>query len=59
MAYKFCWPTLIQPSDLWRILLRVMAGTLKIIGFIGYLLVELMHECTIIVATSVLFVAHK
>jgi hypothetical protein len=30
-ASEFCWPSLIQPSELWRILPRVMAGMLKII----------------------------
>jgi len=30
MAYEFWWPSLIQPSELWRRLVHVMAGTLTI-----------------------------
>jgi hypothetical protein len=30
MAYEFCRPSLVWPSELWRILARVMAGTLTI-----------------------------
>ena len=41
MAYKFRWPSLIYPSELWRILTGVMAGMLIIP------LVESMHGCTV------------
>jgi len=48
MAYEFHWP-----SELWRILARVMVGTLT------FTLVELLHEWIVVVATTVLYVAYK
>jgi hypothetical protein len=49
IAYEFCWP-----SELSRILAHMMVGT-----FYNYLCVQLLHDYTVIVATNVLFVAHK
>jgi hypothetical protein len=53
MAYEFHWPSLIWPSELWRVLASVMVGTLIVT------LVELLHEWIVVVATSVLCVAYK
>jgi len=52
MACEFHFPSVILPSELWRTLARVMAGTLLP-------LVQLMHECALIVDTAVLFVTYK
>jgi len=30
IAYEFRWPSLIEQSELWRILARVVAGTLTV-----------------------------
>jgi hypothetical protein len=48
-AYKFRWHYLIQPSELWMVLACVLVGTM----------VELMQECTVIVATTGFIVAYK
>jgi hypothetical protein len=51
MAYEFHWPSLIWPSELWRILVFVMVGTLTVT------LVELLHEWIVVVVATVLVFA--
>jgi hypothetical protein len=53
MGYEFRRPSLVWPSELWRILTRVMAGTLTVP------LVELKNKCTVTIATTVLFVSRE
>jgi hypothetical protein len=53
MAYGLRCPYLIQPSELWRILARVRAGTLIITLF------KLINKFTVIVATTILLLAPK